>query len=121
MKYLFILFLLLPLDAYAKTEREYTTEWCATMKGTAFVRLYEGGKFIGEVDCLTDTHAIEVEFAPKWNQASSQAMFYELKTRHKAGVAIIHDATEQRYIDRFLQTLEFSCLHNRIDVFYIVR
>lgn len=41
------------------------------------------------VDCLTDTHAVEVEFAHKWKEAVGQALYYSIKTKHKPGIVVI--------------------------------
>ncbi len=41
------------------------------------------------VDCLTDEHAIEIDFAGKWYEAIGQSLHYARMTNKKAGIAII--------------------------------
>jgi hypothetical protein len=43
----------------------------------------------GRVDILTDTHAIEVEFAAKWKNAIGQSLWYSLQTNKPAGIILI--------------------------------
>lgn len=53
------------------------------------------------VDCLTDTLAVEVEFAPKWKEAVGQALFYAVKTGRKPGVVLILEKdSDSRFLDR---------------------
>lgn len=41
------------------------------------------------VDCLTATHAIEFDFAPKWAESVGQSLYYALKTGKRPGVVLI--------------------------------
>lgn len=41
------------------------------------------------IDCLTDTHAIEVEFAHKWTEAIGQSLDYSMLTGKEAGIVLI--------------------------------
>lgn len=41
------------------------------------------------VDILTKTHAIEVEWAPKWKEAIGQALFYAALTDQKPGIVLL--------------------------------
>ena len=49
-------------------EAWYQNVWCRGMKGEVEVRMKDGRR----IDCLTDTHAIEIEFARKWSEAVGQ-------------------------------------------------
>ena len=49
------------------------------------VQLEEGPR----VDCLTPTHAIEMDFARKWPEAIGQSLHYALLTNRKAGIVLI--------------------------------
>lgn len=62
-----LIILLLPSLAFASDypERVYQEAWCAKNGGITEVVLSGGSR----VDCLTETHAVEVEFAPKWKEA----------------------------------------------------
>ena len=41
------------------------------------------------VDCLTDTHAIEYDFAHKWAEAVGQSLGYAMATKRRAGIGLI--------------------------------
>ncbi len=41
------------------------------------------------VDCLTATHAIEVDFANKWYEGYAQGLWYACNTGRKAGLLLI--------------------------------
>jgi hypothetical protein len=40
-------------------------------------------------DCVTDTHAVEVEFAAKWHEAIGQSLNYARHTTKRAGIVIV--------------------------------
>jgi hypothetical protein len=83
-----------PLDA---GEREFAQNWCRKHGGVVEVVLEDRTR----VDCLTDTHAIEVEYGPKWAEAIGQALHYALMTGKRAGVVIIlRDKNDERYARR---------------------
>jgi hypothetical protein len=53
------------------------------------------------VDCLTDTLAVEVDFAQKWAEAVGQSLYYAYKTGKKPGIVLILERPEHsRYLDR---------------------
>jgi hypothetical protein len=52
-----------------KNERYYVDKYC---EGSKEVKLSDGTR----CDCVTKTHAIEFEFAPKWAEAIGQAIHY---------------------------------------------
>jgi hypothetical protein len=77
-----------------KSEADYQHEWCT---GKVEVMLSDRTR----VDCLTDTHAIEIDFASKWKQAIGQSLHYALMARKKAGIALIlREPSDQRYLDQ---------------------
>lgn len=47
------------------------------------------------IDCLTDTYAIEFDFAYKWAESVGQALYYALKTNRRAGIALILENTSR--------------------------
>jgi len=50
------------------------------------------------IDCLTDTHAIEVEYAKKFYEAIGQSLHYSLNTGKRAGILlIVNPETEFKY------------------------
>ncbi len=53
------------------------------------------------VDCLTDTHAVEFDFGPKWAEAIGQALYYASQTNRKAAVVLIlRSPKDERYVRR---------------------
>jgi hypothetical protein len=58
-------------------------------------------------DCLTDTHAVEVEFGRKWAEGIGQALYYALQTGHKAGIILILESEKDyKYWLRLNTTIE---------------
>jgi hypothetical protein len=49
-------------------EAYYQDKWCSVNKGQTEYRLEDNTR----VDCLTDTHAIEFDFAEKWAESIGQ-------------------------------------------------
>ncbi|WP_377136753.1 hypothetical protein [Rubritalea spongiae] len=68
----------------------------------------------GRVDILTDTHAIEVEFADKWKEAIGQALWYSMQTNKKAGIVLILEDSEKDYMHAV--RLESAIKHAKLDM-----
>ena len=66
-------------------ERAVTQRLCADLDGRPEVRLEDGRR----VDCLTATHAIEVEWSPKWAEAIGQALGYAVATGRRPGIYLL--------------------------------
>jgi len=70
-------------------------------------------------DILTETHAIEVDFADKWAEAVGQAAHYATLTGKRAGILlIIEDASDFKYLLRLENLIEYHNLE--IDVWTIL-
>lgn len=98
-----LIILLLPSLALASEypERAYQEAWCAKNGGITEVVLRGGSR----VDCLTETHAVEVEFAYKWKEAIGQALYYGKKTGRTPGIVLIKEKPEdQKYLGRLIYT-----------------
>ena len=67
------------------SERDFQVIFCDSVDGGTEVVLRDRTR----VDCLTTTHAIEVDFAKKWAEAIGQALHYALMTNRTPGVALI--------------------------------
>ena len=54
------------------------------------------------VDCVTNTHAIEFDFAPKWAESIGQALYYGEVLKKKPGIVLIVENPEksEKYINR---------------------
>ena len=103
------LFFLLTTTAHAARihpESYYRDIWCTQNNGEAEVKL-EGRT---RADCVTDTHAIEVEFANKWKDGIGQAFWYAIQTGKKAGILMILERpNENKYwirLNTVIQTYE---------------
>ena len=101
-----LVIILLPIFSYAekRNESDFQSQWC---QGRVEVTLSDRTR----VDCLTDSHAIEVEFASKWKNAIGQSLHYALMTGKKAGIALIlRKETDQRYLDQLNRVIEANKL-----------
>ena len=85
--YLLLLLSLLAAITPAQAAKEawYQKVWCDGAGGKMEVELPEGPR----VDCITDNHAIEMDFAHKWTEAIGQSLHYALLTEKKAGIVLI--------------------------------
>lgn len=105
-KALFLIMLLcLPGLSFGKagSERAYQTEWCRSAGGIAEVILPDRTR----VDCLTETHAVEVDFARKWAEAVGQALYYSQATGRAPGILlIIEEEGDERFLERLLKVTE---------------
>ena len=66
-------------------EKYYQNYWCTKEKGQTEVKLLDETR----IDCLTKTHAIEFDFAPKWAEAIGQSLHYSRMTGKNAGIVLI--------------------------------
>lgn len=92
---------------HAHQERWYQERWCTAAGGVLEYQLPDQTR----VDCLTDTHAVEHDFAPKWAEAIGQSLYYSAVTGKHAGVVLIMEqSSDQRYLDRLRKTIEQNLL-----------
>lgn len=73
------------LPVYAKRlhkESWYQERYC---QGIQEYRLPDGTR----ADCMTDTHAIEYDFANKWDEAIGQSLNYAFQSNKRAGIVLI--------------------------------
>lgn len=89
--------LLIPALAQAQSEADYRDRWCDEHDGQAEVVLYDRTR----VDCLTETFAVEVDWAPKWAESIGQALLYaEITGRDPAVLLIVGDG-DGRFLARW--------------------
>lgn len=74
--------------AHLHKERYYQNIWCSEHHGQAEVSLPDQTR----ADCLTASHAIEFDFAPKWYEAVGQALYYSLQTGKRGGIVLIMES-----------------------------
>ncbi len=86
------------LAANIHKEAVYQTKWCQEMNGTKEYKLEDKTR----VDCLTQTHAIEFDFAKKVYESIGQALYYGIMTNRKPGIVIIveNPFNDTKYINR---------------------
>lgn len=99
-----LLFLILILSAQScdakrlHKEADYQNFWCKCHNG---ITEYKNQDYT-RVDCLTETHAVEFDFANKWAESIGQALHYQYLTGKKAKVVLIleYPAKEMCYYKR---------------------
>lgn len=80
-------------------EADHVRVWC---KGVIEARLSDGTR----VDCLTDTHAIEVDWAREWMEGVGQSLHYAEVSNLWPGLALIvkknrpGSAADARHVER---------------------
>lgn len=91
------------LAAHQHLEKEYQSVWCNAHKGVMEYKLPDKAR----VDCLTDTLAVEFDFAPKWAECIGQAIYYGKKTnKTPACVLIMEDPDKDKvYLKRLKYTV----------------
>ena len=83
-------------------------------KGTVEVMLWDRTR----CDCVTETHAIEYEWANKWSQSLGQALHYGRLLNKKPGIVLIlKKETDRRYYNMLKKDIEFHGL--KVDVWVI--
>ena len=94
-----IFFLMLPVEAKRlHPEVEYQTYWCNKNNGIMEYKLSDKTR----VDCLTDTLAVEVDFANKWAECIGQAIYYGRMTKRQPACLLIMENGEKdlKYLKR---------------------
>jgi|SaaInlStandDraft_5_1057022.scaffolds.fasta_scaffold107440_2 hypothetical protein len=72
--------------SYAKkTESYFQHQWCHIEGGQTEYTLPDRTR----IDCLTESHAVEVDFAHKWAEAIGQSLHYSLMSGKRAGILLI--------------------------------
>jgi hypothetical protein len=75
----------LPSLGYAETEVEICRRLAPKYKAVTEYRLPDAAR----VDLLTDTEAIEVDYAKKWAEAVGQSLYYGLATGKKPAIILL--------------------------------
>ena len=84
--------ILLPTLAYADRihpESHYRDIWCKEHFGETEVVLADKSR----ADCVTDSYAVEIEFADKWKDGIGQSLWYAMQTGKKAAIVLIVEKT----------------------------
>ncbi|MGE4296822.1 MAG: hypothetical protein AB7E47_02235 [Desulfovibrionaceae bacterium] len=106
MRYALVLLILLgACPAWAGAhEAVFANAWCTAHVGLREYVLPDGTR----CDCLTATHAVEVEFAGfKLYEAVGQALHYAGVTGKRAGIVLVlRTPRDIRYVDRLRRTIK---------------
>lgn len=70
-----------------RDRRSYRDEWCEKNQGQTDAVMTERMT----CDCLTETHAVRVDFGREWTRALGFAMHYSMKTGKRGGVVLVLD------------------------------
>jgi len=92
-------------------ERYYQTRLCKELDGIMEKRLPDRTR----IDCLTNTYAIEVDFAKKWAESVGQSLYYAQMTGKKPAVGLIVDGSQKDL--RHLKRLKLLARKYRIKIF----
>lgn len=99
------LFVITGLAAFAQApkhhyyyEKDYQKKWCDAHNGSTEVILADKAR----VDCVTNTHAIEFDFAKKWAESIGQAQYYGTILNKIPGIVLIVEDVnkDMRYVER---------------------
>jgi hypothetical protein len=74
-----------PLEMYPLPDEMYSKKWCSDHGGVTGVRMPDGTS----ADCITTTHVMEVQFAPRWAEAMGWALYYSSESGKRAGIVLI--------------------------------
>jgi hypothetical protein len=101
-------------EAFAGTrfsESHYQREWCGDHGG----EIESINDDRTRTDCLTDTHAIEFDFARKFYQAIGQSLHYSLQTGKKAGIVLIIEKPEEiKYLIKLKNIIDHFSLDIKV-------
>jgi hypothetical protein len=70
-------------------ESHYRDMWCKENFGKAEVTLPDRTR----ADCLTESYAVEIEFADKWKSGIGQSLWYAMQTGKKAAIVLVIEKT----------------------------
>jgi hypothetical protein len=74
-----------PSEMYPVPDDFYRNKWCRDHSGARDIKTADGTN----ADCVTSTHVVEFQFAPKWSEAIGRALYYSFETGKKAGIVLI--------------------------------
>ena len=81
---------------WSASEKPYQNQWCAEHHGKTEFVLPDGAR----IDCLTDTLAVEVDWAKKWAEGLGQAKYYAAMTGKRGAVVLIVGPHDDRFVKR---------------------
>ena len=113
----FILIFFLSLSSTALEKEKYYSEmYCKELSGKVNHNLADKSK----VDCLTDTHAYEVDWADgmKVYEAIGQSLYYASQTNKKPGIILlIRKNNSEKHIRKVKEVINFF----KLDINLIIK
>ena len=113
----FILIFFLSLSSKALEKEKYYSEmYCEELSGKVNHNLADKSK----VDCLTDTHAYEVDWADgmKVYEAIGQSLYYASQTNKKPGIILlIRKNNSEKHIRKVKEVINFF----KLDINLIIK
>lgn len=98
--YVFLLLITVSFTPNRKPEKYYQNKFAEIMKGRTELVLEDRTR----VDILTDSFAIEVDFAYKWAESIGQSLYYAEMTGKKAGVLLLIDKrNDEKHIQKLMK------------------
>ena len=94
-------------------EASYQKAWCKEHNG---IEEFENEDYT-RVDCLTDKHAVEFDFANKWAESIGQALHYQKMTGKKAKVVLILDNEKEQKV--YYERVKVLGKKHKFDVEYV--
>ncbi len=109
---IFLLFFAIPLSLgkHVYKEAHYQQVWCSNNKGIPEYKNADKTR----VDCLTKTHAVEFDFAPKWAESVGQALYYSMVTGKRGMVVLILENPQKECV--YLERVKFMAKRLNFDV-----
>ena len=109
-----LLFFALPVEAKRlHKEKYYQDIWCTANNGIVEYKLEDNTR----VDCLTQSEAVEFDFANKWAECIGQAIYYGLMTNRTPSCALIMENPDKD--EKYLKRLEKVTNPNNIKIYTI--
>lgn len=107
--FIFVTLILLSITTQAQLTKQlesyYQNIFATAINGTREVVLSDQAR----VDIVTDTFAIEVDFADKWAESIGQSLYYGKMLNKKPGVLLVVNGTkEERYIKRLMMVAAYN-------------
>ena len=105
--FLLIILFFLSFSAYAiENEEFYSNKFCEELSGQGQFKL----KDLSRVDCLTETHAFEVDWADgmKVYEAIGQSLYYASQTDKKPGILLlIRKDNSEKHIRKIQEVIRY--------------
>ena len=105
--YLLIILFFLSFSSYAIEKEEfYSNIFCEELSGQSQFKL----KDLSRVDCLTETHAFEVDWADgmKVYEAIGQSLYYASQTAKKPGILLlIRKDNSEKHIRKIKEVIRY--------------